>query len=643
MPQHAAKRSLAAAISLTLAAGAAAGWRRLRRGHRPDPDDDPLGMVNHLQQTGRFARDTVLGGLFHWSKVSLREMAPENSLHITLSGNRLWAHIDRLSPLADEHLHPGEAAESADPAGEGRSARYSLLRAVAHNATHLLEGTRRLCTGRLGSHRLELECEVVDAEEGETVDTSECGEQDVGKAQEVDEHRGIGVREGQARGDARRGDGAALPRVPFSLIDEAVQIVDAEAAPWSIQMEARVAGRMDEQRLRAAVRHGLLRHPLAHARRAPAQASERGYEWELATDLEIDPLRVVECADGAALDAARADLYSLGVPLAESPPARLRLARHPDGDVLMLNVNHVAMDGFGVMRVLRSIARAYREEPDPVPPVDLRATRDLPALFGAGDAATRRARYAELLDKVRDLLGPPARLAADGGHQATGYGFHHRHLTADRTRALVAAVPAPATVNDLLLAALHLAIVRWNTDHGVASRRIGVLVPVNLWPDRPDGVVGNYSLPVRVTTTARQRSSRAALLEVVTAQTRRMKERGTGAALIEVLGGAADLPIWAKRALPALLWLSGNRLVDTAMLSNLGRIDDVPQFGSDAGATTALWFSAPARMPLGLAVGAATAAGRLHLVFRYRRPLLDADAARRFAGLYVGSLEALAG
>lgn len=152
-------------------------------------------------------------------------------------------------------------------------------------------------------------------------------------------------------------------------------------------------------------------------------------------------------------------------------------------------------------------------------------------------------------------------------------------------------------------------------------------------------MVGNYSLPVRATTTARSRASRAALLERITAQTRQMKEHGTGAALIEVLGAPAALPTWAKRALPARLWLTGNRLVDTAMLSNLGRLDDLPQFGPDAGATTALWFSPPARMPLGLAVGTATAGGRLHLVFRYRHALLDADAGRRFADVYVRTLE----
>jgi hypothetical protein len=88
--------------------------------------------------------------------------------------------------------------------------------------------------------------------------------------------------------------------------------------------------------------------------------------------------------------------------------------------------------------------------------------------------------------------------------------------------------------------------------------------------------------------------------------------------------------MWAGRWLPARLAVTGNRLVDTAALSYLGRLD-VPSFGHDAGDPLEVWFSPPARMPLGLPLGAVIAAGRLHLAVRYRRPLMSADAARRFA------------
>lgn len=641
---------------------------------------DSLGIIEHLQATGRFCRDTLAGGILHWGERSFRETTHEDSLHLTVSGNRLTAHIDRLSPLRYEH--------------SSWVARYSLTRAVAHMLVHARDALLRLLTGRSGHHRLELVCErrrvleegegapegsvvegalVEDAADGEQITPEDvarhvaeevaagslAGDATVEDATVEDAAEGPDggprgpedgdVAPGPRSGDAARpapasgGRGADGPwRLPFTMIDEAIEILDAEAAPWSIQLEVRLEGRLDEDRLRGAVVEGLLRHPLAHARRVPSRASERGHVWEVTEDLQVDPVRVMDCPDEAAMSAARAELLSLPVPLLESPPVRIGLARRPDGDHLLVNANHVAFDGFGTLRVLRSIGRAYGDEPDPLPDVDLREARDLERLLGSPDRETRWARRRMLAEKALDLLGAPARLAPDGGRDEPGYGFHHVRLSERRTRAVLAAAEGPSTVNDLLLTALHLAVVGWNADHGVTPRRIGVLVPVNLWPERPDGLVGNYTLPVRVTTTRDAQTSLPDVLASITEQTRTIKESNTAAALIEVLGRPAGLPIWAKRALPGLLWLTGNRLVDTAQLSNLGRIEEAPRFG-DAGEVSELWFSPPARMPLGLSVGVATVRDRLHLAFRYRHRLLGPRAAHRFAALYLLGLDLVAG
>jgi hypothetical protein len=152
--------------------------------------------------------------------------------------------------------------------------------------------------------------------------------------------------------------------------------------------------------------------------------------------------------------------------------------------------------------------------------------------------------------------------------------------------------------------------------------------------------VGNFSLPARVSTNRASRRSRQAALEALTTQTRRKKKAGMGTALIEVLGRSSLFPLWAKQGMVALLPVTGNRLVDTAMLSNLGHLADPPSFGADAGRTVEAWFSPPARMPLGLALGVVTLDGRLHLSFRYRRRLFGADGARRFARRYLSELEA---
>ncbi len=441
-------------------------------------------------------------------------------------------------------------------------------------------------------------------------------------------------------GDALRAPGTPeAPRVPFNVIDEVVHLLDNEQAPWSIQLEAEVCGRLDQDRLRAAVIEAIRCHPMARARKLASRRSDRRSWWEITGEADLDPFRALDCPDEAALGRLRSDLYSLSVPLAESPPLRVRLVRRPTGDLVMLNVHHAASDGFGALRLMHSIARAYRGAPDQPPELDVEAVRDIGANLSGGPSERTRRRL-ELLEKLRDLARPPARLATERPREAAGYGLHHVSLSTQDTAALGAM--RTVTVNDLLVAALHLAVQDWNAAHGAACGRISTLVPSNLRPkDRFDEVVGNFSLPARLSTNQRDRLSTRAVVRALTARSARRKAHGMGTALAQVLTRSPSLSIGAKQAIAALLPATGNRLVDTAILSNLGRIDDVPCFGPEAGATVALWFSAPARMPLGLSLGAVGAGGRLHLAFRHLHRLVDGEGARRFAQCYLDALARL--
>ncbi len=427
---------------------------------------------------------------------------------------------------------------------------------------------------------------------------------------------------------------ATTDPVTFTPLDEAVHHLDTPAEPWSIQLEARVRGALDADRLRRAVAEAVARHPMARVRQLPARRSDRRYGWEVRPEPDVDPFRVVDCPDDDRLAGARADLYSVPVPLAEAPPLRVRLARSPGGDVVMVNVNHAAFDGFGALRVLQSAARAYAGAPDPPPPVPLEEARDVERHLEAPDRATLAKRWRALADKARDLAAPPARLAADGGSDRPGYGFHH--VTVPRVDH-----GGPGTANDLLLAALTLAVAGWNEEHDVPCGRVSILMPVNLRPRewRTD-VVTNFVLETRVSIDPGERSDPTALLEAVAAETGRIKE-GESEALMELLTRSSRLPLWAKQPLSTVLWATGSRLVDTAVLSNLGSLGEPPSFGPEC-ETTEVWFSPPARMPSGLAMGVATLGERTHLSFRYRHPLWDGAAAARFADRYVEALGRLA-
>ncbi len=387
-------------------------------------------------------------------------------------------------------------------------------------------------------------------------------------------------------------------------------LIDPSA--WSVHVEARVAGAFDAARMRKALDTVL---------------GDRPYQRE--------PLQVVECPDAAALDAARRAVLAEPLAMTEWPPVLFRLAHHPDGDIVLVNVSHGAADGSSAIRVLRAVADAYAGQEISGPPLDFVAVNDLPVRPASAPVSNIEAWYRTVVERVRDLLANPARIAPDGGVDEPGYGFHFMQLSVADTRR-VANVHRQGTARNVLLAGLHLAIGEWNRGLGTPGRRIGVLVPVDLRPlDWRDELVGNFSVTARVSTSHRHRSGARAALKAITAQKTRNKRFRTGVALLAALERNGMLPLWAKQSLVVLQPLTRNREVDTAFLANVGWLEEAPAFGAEAGGTTDVWFSLPARAPHSLCVGAVTVSGRLHLTLRYPRRLFSPDAVRRFAECYV--------
>ncbi|MGI9079371.1 MAG: hypothetical protein ACR2GF_00870 [Acidimicrobiales bacterium] len=620
---------------------------RWRAGHdhdpapRPDVSHDgeivPPALFQNLAADGRFRRDSWWGRLLHPRTVSYREARATDSVHLVISDDKVSVHIDRFSPLAVQG---------------GRSwRRYAPLRMLAHAVVDVAGEASSLVRGR-HEHLHDLTCERVWVDDDAELD-------------DADDAGGHDTDCGDGDGDDAADADVQGERVPFNVADEAVHLLDSEAEPSSVHIEARVAGRLDDGRLRAAVAAAVARHPLARARRAPFQWSDYQFQWQIDPVADADPLGVVDCGDEADLAEARKALQSVSVPLAGSPPLRVVLAHHRSGDVVMVNAHQAATDGFGALRFLRSVARAYAGAPDPVPDLDLLAARNLTAGVdhasgpGPGPGRSARARRArDVFDRLGDLTAPPARIAADGGRDTDGYGFHLVSLSQDETQAL-AGLDQPGTVTDVLLSALTLTIAGWNAEHGVASRRVSVLVPANLRPSRWSGeMVGNFSGPGRVSTRPQAWGSRRGTLAAVSAQSTPQRRPGMATALTEALGGSPLLPLWAKQAMSPLLAGAVTRLAGTAVFADLGTLDEPLSFGTEAseagaagaseagaagaaGEATAVHFSDPTHMPAGVSLGAVTAGGRLHLTFRHRHPQFDDAAAGRFADRFLAEVAAL--
>jgi NRPS condensation-like uncharacterized protein len=335
------------------------------------------------------------------------------------------------------------------------------------------------------------------------------------------------------------------------------------------------------------------------------------------------------------VDEARERHFAFSPSLDVAPPFAVLLAHAPGGDAIVLNLNHAAVDGIGAARLMLSILRAYAGEDDPVPAFDPLEVRDVLALAGSRSAAERYQRTWALARLAAQQGAPATRVARDGASNRAGYGFEFMSLSADETAALAGLRPPGTTINDLLLGALAVTVAQWNEMHGQDVGRIALTMPVNLRPDEwRSEVVSNFAAYATISLDEREHGDLAQAAAAASRRTGVIKRERLAGFVVDVLKQLSLLSLAVKRRLPDLIPLTGDMVVDTASLSNLGIMEGAPRLDAAAGSIQALWFSQPGRMPLGTCVGAVTFNGQLHLVLRYRHAQFDASAARAFFRMF---------
>jgi NRPS condensation-like uncharacterized protein len=425
----------------------------------------------------------------------------------------------------------------------------------------------------------------------------------------------------------------------LNILDELYLHLDREDEPWSVHLELQVEGSIDADRLRRATREAAARHPVARARLSDTRDTDRRYHWEIADELEDVPLHVAVCHDEASVAEERERALAQVPSLDGAPPFTLTLIQRPGGDSLVLNIHHAAGDGIGALRLMGSIVRAYAGEDDPMPDVDQIEARDIGKIVSSS-LADRLGRARALVEHVARFARPPMRFAKDGGRpERPAYGFELIHLSPAESKAALDLRRDGATMNDVLIGALAVAIRRWNEEHDGDTGRMALMMPVNLRPEewRFD-VVANFASYVTVHIAEDEQDDLDTAIAATAQRTRRIKDDGVPGLIVDLLQVPTAMPTGVKRRLQDLIPLTGDLVVDTAVLSNLGRLQGVPHLGDEAGAVRAVWFSPPGRMPLGASLGVATLGDEIFITLRYRHALLAPAAAAEFADLYRGVL-----
>ncbi|MFE5755823.1 condensation protein [Streptomyces massasporeus] len=388
-------------------------------------------------------------------------------------------------------------------------------------------------------------------------------------------------------------------RIPFPVVDEVSRHCLQEAEPETVHIEVHLPGPLDHARLRKAFLEALHRHPRILMREARGPWYRRSYEWELTPEPDVEVVTFAPPGPRALHD-ARTRALTDAPPLSMSPPIRLEVV----DSVLLLTINHTALDGPACLRVLATAAELYggRDNAPAAPP-------------------TRAAEPRQDVPDIRPGWAPPARVAHGTPEPSPGNGLLVTEL----------ALPhrpkgSPYTVNDQLMVATALTIAHWNREHGARPRPLRITMPVDDRPRDTTMPIGNGTRLVEVPYAPGELdvTDMPALLRRTAERTRALKslprpQLGHGAALLT----SPWAPVTARAALTRTLRRAAAPWTSTTLLSNIGRIPYPLDFGEEAGRAHAVWFSAPARMPRGLTVTTASTAGRLHLALRWSKALLS--------------------
>lgn len=435
----------------------------------------------------------------------------------------------------------------------------------------------------------------------------------------------------------RRGGGPrGVGRIPFPTVDEVTRHCLTDDEPETVHIEIHLPGRPDPGRLRTAVGEALRRHSRILIRQAPTRWWHRRYVWELTDGPDGDPVSY----PGGTLEEGRRRALEECPPLTASPPVRIEAVEHEGRWVLLVTINHTALDGPACLRVLATAAELYGgADNSPAPP---------PVRTGAAAPGA---------PPPRPATSPwtrPARIAADTRHPgAPGNGMLIADLPVPARPPRAPGATAPYTVNDQLLVATWIMSARWNRLHEQPRRPVRITMPVDDRPRTADMPIGNGTRLVEVTFGSEERelhdtltapgapdkSAIDRLLRETAARTRALKQADR-----PQLGFSGDLlttpwlPVGLRAAYTRALRDGAGPWASTTLLSNIGRVPYPLDFG-DAGRATAVWFSAPGRSPRGLSVTTVSTGGRLQLALRWSHARLDDAAGHRLGELFARALE----
>ena len=451
--------------------------------------------------------------------------------------------------------------------------------------------------------------------------------------------------------------------VPLNSVDKALLALDTPNERIVFHFLVTILGEVDPAKLSHAISLAVRAHPTMSSilRIKPFRSFREevsGFDGEILTVRDtVGPQE----GNGSAPADSNADheealLHWINRPMnpRENLPLKVLLLRHAlHNCTAVFTFHHSAADGLRALCFIREVIANYNEERTAraLPDEDTCSChrRDEVLSLIQNSRGTTKHFYLKLLRNLFDRfvigpLSPPTRLFHDKSDRPSGdISFLRRTIhPVQLTRLSSEAKASGATVNDLLLASCFRTVEEWNRMHGRKSRKISIMVPVDLNRGSSGNVVSNQVSYISPFTRRKDRADPSALLKRTSGARVNLLRNSNHVSIVYLTYLISFLPLPVLRMI-ARTFLLTEIYVDSILLTNLGSI--WPRSDIEGGKTrlgSAVVYEvtaiAPVITPFRASILAGKYGGALTLSLGYRTSLISHDKARSFMDLLVDRL-----
>lgn len=447
--------------------------------------------------------------------------------------------------------------------------------------------------------------------------------------------------------------------VPLNPVDKTLLALDAGNDRIVFHLVLYVLGEIEPPRMHEAICSAMQAHPtvksvLRMRRFSCCREELTEFGGEMLTVCDVDGSREGNGVPLSDHEAAIRQWINRPMNLKENPPVRVLLLRgKPQECTLIFTFHHSAADGLRALRFIREVIARYNGEglthlPAAEDTCSCHRRDEVLSLVQTWKERTKHfyfRLFRQLFHRfVLAALPPPERLFHDKcGSSSSDVFFLHRTLRSSQVSQFGS---RPGTsglsVNDRLLACCFSAVDRWNQMHGRTSRKISLMVPVDVGRRSSANVISNQVTYISPSTTRRERADPYALIARTAAARAGLLRDGNHLSIIYFTYFISFVPLPLLRALARIFVLT-RIYVDSILLTNLGLIWPWPY--RDEGQTklgnavlTAITGAVPVIAPFRMGLLATTYNGTLDISLTYRTCLVSVEKAQAFLDLYVEQL-----